>query len=242
MALSPATLTYADVLNVARSTIPALKEDDFAATICNMAVNLIWSDFDWRESIVPLPPFYLTPLQQDYGSPAVVIPADFGGLRKVHLTDLQSNPTTQTELRPLRFLDRTSRIGMPEAVGYVPELAVLRVFPLVPGGIQPPRWTISGTYKKNPPVISAAILNSPIPFQDKYFLTMLDAVRWAAAAVGGSGELANSRRGIVAQSIMAQAAQEGVDMGDTTIHPSAPLGFTGRGMMWSARYPGGASF
>jgi hypothetical protein len=238
MALATPSITWAEVLNIARQTIPSLKEDDFAATICNMALNLIWAEFDWRESVKPLNPLFLTARQQDYGAPATVIPSNFAGLRKVQLNDLFASPITSIQLRPLRFLDRTYAMRMPESVGYAPEVAALRVWPNVPDGIVAPRWTISGTYKINPPSVTASTLNTAVPFQDKYILVLLNAVRWAAASVGGNPEVAQLKLEIAKMSIRDMASQEGLDLGDTVVHPSSPIGFSSRGLLWSPRWPG----
>ena len=74
------TFRYSDILSIVSKQFPRIVEDQYASICSNMATNLIWYAYDWRESLLTLPPFWLIPGEQDYKPPATVIPADFGGL------------------------------------------------------------------------------------------------------------------------------------------------------------------
>lgn len=240
------TYTYADVLNFIRSTVPAVTEDQKAATICNIGTNLIWNAYDWRETIEVLPPFWLSPWVQDYGAPLNVVPSDFQGLREAQLTDLAAVPPAKYPLRVMRFLEPTHLKSLPHAVSYEPSTNSLRVFPRVPNGLGASRFKIDGVYKKKPTLVTASNYTSTtLPFDDMYFQVWLEVLRWAAySAIGSdkagmavrnpnggtqySGQLANAMG-----MINAMAENEGFNLGDTTVAPSEAL--TVGGDMWLGR-------
>jgi len=230
------THTYADALNFLQPQIPAVTQDQKAATICNIGTNLIWNAADWRETIEVLPPFWLSPWVQDYGAPLVVVPSDFLGLRTAVLTDLSSIPPAKYPLRVMRFLEPTHMKTLPHAISYEPSVNSFRVFPRTPGGLGASRWKIDGTYKKRPALVTATNYTSTaLPFDDLYFQVWLEVLRWAgfsavgdqragAAVVRPNGSVQYSGQLATAMAfINGMAANEGFNLGDTSVAPSEGL-------------------
>src|SRR5215471_8114262 len=93
------TYTVGEAINLVSSQLRRDIEDQQAAYLANIAQNIIWNKYDWRESIAPLPPFYLTPQEQDYGAPATIIPGDFKGLREAYLVNTSASPARREELK-----------------------------------------------------------------------------------------------------------------------------------------------
>ncbi len=231
-----ATYTYADALNFLQPQIPAVTQDQKAAAICNIATNLIWNAFDWRETIEVLPPFWLSPWVQDYGAPVVAVPSDFLGLREAQLTDISSIPPRHYPMRVLKFLEPTHRLQLPESISYEPSVASFRVFPRVPDGLGASRWKIDGVYKKRPTLVTATNYTATaLPFDDLYFQVWLEVLRWAGFSATGdqragaamqlpNGSVQYSGQLATAMSfIHAMAANEGFNLGDTTVAPSEGL-------------------
>lgn len=237
------TYTYADALNFIQPQVPATTQDQRAAMICNIGTNLIWNAFDWRETIEVLPPFWLTSWTQDYGAPLVIVPTDFLGLRMAQLTDLSSIPPRKYPLRVLKFLEPTHMKSLPSQISFEPSVNSFRLFPRVPDGLGSARWKIDGTYKKRPTLVTAANYTSTtLPFDDLYFQTWLEVLRWGAfSAVGDqrAGQAMIRPNGTVQYSgqlatamafINDMAGNEGFNLGDTTVAPSEPLSVGGD--MW----------
>lgn len=238
------TYTYSDALNFLQNQIPAVTQDSKAAAICNIGTNLIWNAFDWRETIEILPPFWLSPGTQDYGAPLVIVPADFLGLRAVYLTDLSSIPPAKYSRRSLRFLEPTSAQGLPDAMSYEPSTNCFRVFPRTSDGLSAARWKVDGTYKKRPTLVTATnYIATVLPFDDLYFQVWLETLRWAGfSAVGDqrAGQAIQRPNGSVQYFgqlgtamafIHGMAANEGFNLGDSTVAPSEAL--SAGGGSWS---------
>lgn len=241
-----ATYTYADAMNFIRPQVPATAEDQKSATMCNIATNLIWNAFDWRESIEVLPPFWLSPWVQDYGAPLVVVPSDFLGLRTAQLTDLSNVPPAHYPMRIMKFLEPTHQMQLPRDISYEPTIQSFRVFPRVPSGLGAARFKIDGTYKKRPTLITASNYTSTtLPFDDLYFQVWLEVLRWAAfSAVGDqrAGSAVKTPQGgvnysgqlsIAMAAIYSMAENEGFNLGDTTVAPSEALSIGGN--LWQGR-------
>lgn len=240
------TFTYADVLSLIAKTLPKTWEDTYSATACNLATNLIWEGYDWRESLVTLPPFYLIPNEQDHKLPAVTVPADFLGLRKVGLTQYANGAAASRPISLVKDLEITAAKGIPHSISYEPTISAFRLFPRVPGNIGSPNWFIQGTYKKKPTLITNDTLETLLPFDDKYVYVMMECVRWALLFLGNSpaagkaqasggvifydGQLANA-----ISAIERMATDQGVNDGDVRISPSEALVY-GLGQQYG--YPG----
>ena len=129
------TYTIAEALNVVQSQVRKDIEPALAAYIANMAQNKIWNKYDWRETLAPLPPFYLIGQEQEFGPPAVIVPSDFLGLREAYLVSTSANPSRRRELKVRRDLRLTGIEGLPEEISYEPTTKRFRTFPRVPAGI-----------------------------------------------------------------------------------------------------------
>lgn len=227
------TYTYADLLSMIK-TYPKAVEDHFAPIVCNLATSLIWHAFDWRASLVALPPFYLVPGEQDHYLPPAIIPSNFHGLRKVELCQYTSGGVNKHELVPLKDLQLTHIKRIPSAISYEASISGFRLHPRVPENMGPPHWFIEGTYKSRPTKITNTTLNTLLPFDDQYLYVWIDTMQWAYDKVSRSpnagqvqmngpqvlytGQLANAMA-----SISAMAENEGFNDGDAQISPGTSL-------------------
>jgi hypothetical protein len=218
------TFTYTDALNSVRSSFPVKDEDAKAAIMCNLALNMIWFGYDWRESLAKLPPFGLVPYTQDYGAPAVSVPADFEGLREAYLLHLTSFPPTEAPILVRSNIKETMTRGLPQVIGYEPTTTSFRTFPRAPGNVGSPEWAIRGTYKKQPTKVTNSNLNSLLFTQDKYFQVWVAGLQWAGTSLSvGSPETKAAAGAEFAFHINKMAMDEGLNNGDQTITPQEPL-------------------
>jgi len=239
------TYKYQDVLSMIK-TFPSGAENHFAPLVCNVATNLIWHAYDWRESLTDLPPFYLIPSEQDHRMPPAIVPTDFHSLRKVTLCQYTQGALWKADMTPLKDLSLTHIESPPTAISYEASFAGFRVHPRVPANMGCPEWFIEGTYKKRPAKILNTTLDTVLPFDDMYLNVWIEAFQWAYFKVLGSptagqaqvqggmiyytGQMANA---VAAIEVMAN--NEGYNDGDGQVSPSAPLvagrtGLAGNGM------------
>lgn len=231
-----ATYTFLDAWNIARKQVPSTAEFDHGAAICNIALNEIWNAYDWRVSIAELPPFVLIPQEQDHGAPAVSIPTDFSGLREAWIVAINSEPAYRYELQVMKDLRLTHNEQMPHAISYEPSKNAFRLFPRIPTTLTSPYYLVDGIYKKHPTKITATTLASAvIPWDDTYFSTVVEAVKWAglmsvsSPAAGGVQTLPNSRSqftgqyAVMKERIFRMAQTESVDLGNPMIAPRTPF-------------------
>ncbi len=243
------TSTYADALNFIQPQVPAVTNDQKAATICNIGTNLIWNAFDWRETLEVLPPFWLSPWVQDYGAPLVIVPTDFLGLREAQLTDLSVVPPAHYPMTPVKFLEPTHMKTLPNMISFEPSVNSFRVFPRVPSGLGAARWKIDGVYKKRPTLVTAQNYTATLlPFDDLYFQVWLEVLRWAAFSAMGeqragaamqlpNGSIQYSGQLATAMSfIHAMAANEGFNLGNSTVAPSESLSVGGNGWWGNSNF------
>lgn len=232
------TYTYGDVLSMIASSVLRSTEDDKAVHVANLALNKIWKRYDWPESLAALPPFALTPGEQDHGAPAVAIPSDFAGLRRATLIELNGIPARRTPIKHIvRNLDLTNACDLPEAISYEPSTAAFRVYPRVPLNIGSPSWMVDGVYKKEATKVTAATLHSTLlPFDDRYLETWIEMMRWAAWSLQGNpgaGDVvvANRQMSFTGQlakamaSVDAMASDSGLLLGDSLVQPDPDLWF-----------------
>lgn len=234
------TYYYADITNIISRFIPKVSDSDLAAFIANQSIYEIWERYDWRESLVKLPPIYLIPNEQDLNTPAASVPTDFLGLRQAYLVQLNSgNPAFTRPLGCLKDLGLTNIVGLPTDVGYESSTNSFRVFPRTPNNIGAPNWIIKGVYKKRPTKLTATTISSTLlPFDDMYLGTMVEVFKWAAWNLAGdprAGGVQKTKNGGTAftgqyatamEAIDSMAANEGLEMGDVSIAPAAPLALT----------------
>lgn len=229
------TYYYSDAIQLASTNILRGVEDEKAAYLCNLALNEIWKRWDWRESIKALPPFYLLPNEQDYGSPMAVVPSDFAGLRKVWLVRLGSTPPYRQIIRVLRNLDLTHTRWLPHAISYEPAITGFRLFPRVPENVGATDYMIEGDYKCRPVKVLASTLSSTLlPIDDVYLDVWLEGLKWAAWTVSGderAGQLVKNGPVVVATGqygkflakIDEMADSEGLDLGTPPLAPAESL-------------------
>lgn len=216
------TYLYAEALTALSRQFPRIEEEAYGPMIANLANMRLWNAADWRETITELAPFWLVPGQQDYGAPLVHVPSDFGGLRQVFLVNVQDAPPTRTHVKVLRDLETTSYESETRAIGYWPAGNCFRLFPRPTTDMAPTTYLIDGTYKKNPTKITPALINSTLPWADKYFYIFLEVARWAAYTISGD-KRANEAYGLSQALINEMMMKEGLDLGEQYIAPDEPL-------------------
>jgi hypothetical protein len=216
------TYTFGDAVNVVGPSYNRLKNDDIMLHAVNLALNEVWSSYDWRESIVDLPPFWLYPGEQDYGRPASVIPSDFSGLRTATLVEVGG--LVRTPLKVIRGdMDATNLHGLPREIGYNKEKTAFRVFPRTPEGTSSTLYLIDGAYKKEATKITpATIQNTLLPWDDADFATYVATLKWAVRFLNDD-PVADQYYGRAQYMIRQMAQQEGLEMGDPTVAPYEPL-------------------
>lgn len=230
------TYTIGEALGIVSGQTGRKLEEHYAAYLANQAVNVIWNKYDWRETLAPLPPFYLIANEQEFGAPAAIIPSDFLGLREAYLVSTAvSSPTEHTELKVQRDIRLTSGQALPSLICYQPSVQRYRVYPRVPAGIGGTDWIVEGTYKIRPTKITPSTLQTTtVPWDDQYFPVFISALKWAAFDTAGdprAGQVVeeNGRyrlSGQLATMCMAidnMAADEGLNLGDPGIAPAEPL-------------------
>lgn len=233
------TYYYSDVLNYISSSVPRMVDSDKSVFISNLAIAEIYKQYDFRESLATLNPFYLVPNTQDHGAPMVVIPSDFLGLRKVYLTRYNSIPIFRQDVAILKDLELTHFSGLPDTICYQPATNSFRVFPRVPANIGCPEYVMQGEYKKVPPKVTSSTLSSTLlPFADHYFYNLAEVFRWAAFHTAGdprAGGVQTNNRGVTQyvgafasaqDAIQGMAANEGLELGTPNIAPREALAIT----------------
>jgi hypothetical protein len=232
------TYTYGDVLSMIATSALRSTEDDKAAHIANLALNKIWKRYDWPESVAALPPFALTPGEQDHGAPAVSVPPDFSGLRSATLVELNGIPARRTPIKRIaRSLQLTNAQDLPEAISYEPSVDAFRLYPRVPSNISGPTFFIDGVYKKNPTKVTSSTIHSTLlPFDDRYLETWIEVMRWASWTLQGNPQaggvvMANGQKSFSGQlaraeeAMAAMASDAGLFLGDALVQPDPELWF-----------------
>lgn len=211
------TYTYTDLLALVGSRFPRLLSDNGAAPLLDVVNSTIWNSADWRVSLAKAAPFYLAPLEQEYGAPNVSIPADFLGLRTADLV----NNTTEPALRfpPMtiaKWLPITHQQDRPNAISYEPTTSAWRIHPRPPSGIGAMDWQIEATYKKLPVKVTSVTLNGTLPHDDIYLYVYLDGVTWIMSKTPQD-------RAAFDASIRRMADEEAVNLGQQFLAPANPL-------------------
>lgn len=229
------SLTYSDALTSVQRYVNGNILDAHAAMICNIATNKIWHQYDWRESLAQFPPFYLVPMEQDFGAPTAAVPPDFIGLREVFLVRRSVTPPYREPIQVKRDIELTHIRGLPSHISYEASLNKFRLFPRVPDSCGATDYQIEGTYKKRPVKITNGIIPSTLlPFDDIYVNTMIQALKWAALDIAGDPragtvqmEAGNAvhtdQLALMMDSIDHMAIHEGLNSGDTYRFPSEAL-------------------
>jgi hypothetical protein len=203
-------------------TVPSTVVAQFQGIVCNMATELIWKAYDFRETIADLPPFYLVPNEQDILPAMSAIPADFLGFRKVQLCQYSSGCISKQDMTVVKDIQLTHVRGLPRDVNYNASTRAFRVFPRTPDNIGSPFWFIEGSYKKRPVAITNAQLDTVFPFDDLYLPVYIEVFRWAFYALAGMDKADNQYAKALAF-IESMASNEGLNEGDAFIAPAASL-------------------
>ena len=224
--------------------MPRLREEVYAAEYCQALIDRVWHFADWRESLSPLPPFYLVAEKADYGPPIYAIPQDFVGLRSATLRiifDGDGKITSTT--KPLIIKTRQAgftRFGEPEVLSYEPSIQTLRVFPVLGNGTLPNQFIVEGVYKTLPKTnlldtalgVGAVILASQItrenytkcllPLDDRHYSMMQKVMKSIVKQPANLSEEIGTQQ-YIDQLLLGVAAQEGVDIGSGGIAPEESL-------------------
>ena len=220
------TQTYGDIITTISRKISRVTEEDFAALMLNLAIAEIWKRYDWRESLVELPGFWLSPKTQDYGSPLGAVPVDFEGLRTAQILQFTSAPARIIPIDVTKFLDKTNIEGCPSSISYNADTSSFRLWPNVPGSWGVPEYMVTGTYKKLPPrVLSSTYQGTTLPFDDKYYYVIVETALWKGYELNGSP----MEEKAILKSLSAideMARDQGLNDGDGSITPSSSLAFT----------------
>jgi len=231
------TLRYSDALSVVSKRYPKALEDNFAAIACNIYAAEAWMKYDFRTTLKTLPPFYLIPNEQDHGAPSTIVPSDFLGLRETYFTRLAGNPgapnqqvtLVRTPINVVKDLGLTEIRGIPRDICYQPSAAsssgsgTFRIFPRVPINFGSPQYMIEGTYKFRPTKITAATLDTLLPFDDMFFQGAVAGLSWAMSFLTQDAKATFDAYSVFAQELEKQASNEGLELGDNAIHPEEPL-------------------
>lgn len=229
------TYSFNDALAIVSPQFKNKVDTSLAVHAVNIALNAMWMAYDWRETIATLPPFWLSPNDQDFGKPLYAVPADFAGLRETYLVSLQSYNNWTTPVNVQSNLEFTQLVGPTEAICYHPATSSFRLWPRVPANMGAPNWLINGSYKKKPiKLTSTTMTGALIPWDDIWFQVFVIALQWAFMVVSGdprAGQVisvggrfqASGQAAILKEALDNMASSEGLNLGDPAIAPSEPL-------------------
>ena len=227
--------SYNDVLSMCDAVVHRKIIEGKSAIMVNLAMEVIWNEYDWADSIAALPPFFLIPSVQDYPNvPYTVKPSDFLGFRQARLVQTSGSPPVKWPINIQKHLELTHNSNYPQAISYQKSFDGFRIFPKPASNMGAPRYMVEGTYKKTVPNVSVATLDSKLNFGDDFLETWLAGLMWAGFKLAGderagqkienngviqySGQLAEFK-----VSIMEKAAEFGLEDGDVSIAPQEPL-------------------
>lgn len=227
--------TYNDVLSMCDSVVHRKTLEGKSAVMINLALEEIWNEYDWAESIATLPPFYLIPAVQDYpDTPFGVKPSDFLGLRQARLVHLGGSPPTRAPLNVQKHLELTHNSAYPHAISYQKSFDGFRLFPKPPTNMGAPKHMIEGTYKKHAANVTVADLDDYIALDDDFLEVWLSGLTWAGMKLAGDQRAGQKiiNNGVMQYSgqyaefmttVEQKAAEYGLNDGDVHVAPSEPL-------------------
>jgi hypothetical protein len=226
------TFTYRDVWSAAAAQYPRALDQPLQELATNIAINEMWKAYDWRGTVVQLPPFWLVPGDQDYGTPTYVIPDDYFGLREVYLVTL-TNTTwpVRKKLEIVENLERTGLQDLPQSICYRSSIAGFRVHPCPTFSMAAPNYLIDGTYKKRPPKWTSASYASQLLWDDIYFSAFVSACVWAAFKLSGQRQAAMEQYLIFQQDLQRAKEDENLELGERVIHPTEGIAVNNRGIL-----------
>lgn len=217
------TYRYLDAFNMIRGSLGLSAEDNKAIAICNMCNERIWNAYNWRQSLAILPPFGLVPQQQIYGAPEVAVPPDFQGFNQAFLTRTTTIPPQKWEIHTRRDLRDTHIRNFPSYISYDGATQAFRMDRPAPDNVSGHEWIITGEYKKTPVKVTASNFGTLLlPYDDRHFASVTQAIRWAAAVATGAKDLAE-KDAFAYRAINDMARDEGFEMGDPNVAPENSL-------------------
>jgi len=218
------TYTWQDALNVAKPSYRTSTDQSALTFALNMAVSECWLGWDWRDSIANLPPFWLVPGVQDYGSPFVSVPTNFYGLREVYLVCLNVTPVpSSTPIKVVSNLEQTGAYGLPNTICYRSAAQAFRIHPAAGLSCACPQYLINGTYKIQPPKIARDGVASLILWDDIYFETFVQFLVWANLFCSGDRKAAIEQKAIAKQTLFEAAQHADLEDGDPVVSPTEGL-------------------
>lgn len=218
------TYTYGDAWDAAQLHFKRTLQDvgwDYAT---NNAISKMWRAYDWRGTLQPLAPFWLTPGQQDYGTPFYTIPNDFFGLRETYIVQVGANaiPARNT-MRVVSNLEETHMVSFPQVICYRDSIKGFRIHPAAAYGVAAPLYLIDGTYKTRPPKITRNLANSLLFWDDVYFENFVDSLTWAMLKISGDRKAAMEQEEIFHRALAEATSVEHLELGEEVIHPTEAL-------------------
>jgi len=182
------TRTVDEALRFLRSRpgAAALSDAAFAAEVADTALGMMWKVYPWDDSLVTLPPMYMTPNEDLIEAPARVVPGDIWYLERAWLRRIGSG-IVHPELKILQSLIPSTWAGEPTTISFEPQRNAFRLHP-TPGESYAPPWVqVEGIYKKQHTQITSATLNTTVlPFHDHHFPVYRAALKWAHLDLLGS--------------------------------------------------------
>lgn len=217
------TYTLSDAWILAAPQISRKLEDGLSSYIVNLAINRIWMRYDWKVSIATLPPFYLTSLVQDYGSPIYSVPTDFLGLRQAKRENVGTVPPASANLAIIPNLQLTHEQRLPEAICYDKATSNFRVFPRVPAGVSSTQWIVTGEYKTLPTKITAQTFGTTtLPWDDTELHVVVEAIKLTAFELASDPRV-QQQTVIYERAVDEMASNEGLNSGYPIISPAESL-------------------
>jgi hypothetical protein len=213
------TYTWQDVYSYVSRHTPVAKSDSGMVLAVNVAQNLIWNKYDWRETIEPLPPFWVVGGVQDYDE----VPADFQGLRdECFIVDVESNQGRNVLLIKRNVPVSSMRMGT-NMIGYESSTNKFRIWPRPADFMCPTQYIIDGRYKKVPTKITTDNVGSLLlPWADAYFDVCTAALQWALE--DSRSQAKNMLKVMALQAVMDMGCHEGIELGDPIgVSPKEPL-------------------
>lgn len=225
------SFTYLDVWNAAAAQYSRASDQPLQELATNIAISEMWRAYDWRGTVVQLPPFWLIPGEQDYGVPLYSLPTDFYGLREVYLVYVVNTswPIRQ-KLDVVENLERTHLQDFTQSICYRPSIGGFRVHPCPTLSMAAPGYLIDGTYKKRPPKWTSANLGDKLLWDDIYFSPFVSSCVWATMKLNGNRQAALEQYDIFQQELMNATQNENLELGERVVHPTEGLGNYGNGI------------
>ncbi len=215
------TYSFSDLLTYVGQGYPRLQQDAAGALLCDMVHSTIWAAADWRISLVPMEPFYLVALTQDYVAPYVNIPSNFLGLRTATLVYNGTEPaSTYPPMKVLRYLPKTYAQSRPDSISWQSDINGFRIHPRCPSGIGVMDYQIECVYKKNPTKITTNTLETAIPFDDQYFGVYVEGMKYYLKPA--VQQTPQDKMNFM-QAIHDMASQEAFNLGEQPLSPAEPL-------------------